>query len=141
MKTIKTLALLTFVVTASALASGCIFVSDDDGDASLTIDNRSSVIFDTIEAARSDFDEPYEVIVVDLFPDDIVTIDFDCDFYDLRLTNEFGGQCEIFDLDLCFSDDLFVITDSNICTFANGRKVDLKTFATEKPATSETKSP
>lgn len=138
MKIMKTLGLLTFVLTASALASGCIIVSDDD-DATLTIDNRSSVVFDTIEAARSDVDEPYSVIVFDLFPGDIVTIDFDCDFYDLRFTNEFGGQCEIFDFDLCFSDDLYVITDSDICTFANGKTVDLKTFAADRPVTVSTK--
>lgn len=121
-KFLKTLTLVTLALSASVLASGCIIVSDDN-DASLTIDNQSSVVFTEIAAARSDVNEPYQTIVVDLFPDDIVTIDFDCDFYDILMINEFGGECEIFDLDLCFSDDLWIITDNDVCTFAEGLKL------------------
>lgn len=124
MKTIalKTAAVLAFVLTASA-ASGCIIV-DDDEDASLTIVNRSDFVLIEIRIARTDVNEPYgpNLIPGDLFPDESVTIFVDCDFYDVLIVDEDGFEFEIIDVDLCFSDDTFVITNDFLGAATSVRK-------------------
>ena len=117
-KALRTTAILALVLTASALGSGCIIVDDDDPDSTLTIDNASDFVIEEIRVARTDVNEPYgpNLIPGALFPDEAVTIALDCDFYDVLIVDELGAECELIDLDLCFDDAVWVITNSQLAS-------------------------
>jgi hypothetical protein len=121
MKTIRTLALLTFAISASALASGCIIVSDDD-DSTITIVNDSDFFLVDIAIALEGFDYGPNLLNSALPPGGEVTIfDVECDFYDIRIEDEDGFVCELLSVDICFEDAVFFIdnVDLNSCgTFA-----------------------
>lgn len=119
MKTIRTLALLTFVAAATALASGCIIVSDDDS--TLTIVNDSDFVLVDIAVAPAGLEYGGNLIPAALLPGEEVTISLDCDFYDVRIEDEDGFVCELLDVDICLEDAVFFIdnADLNGCgTFA-----------------------
>ena len=122
----KTIALKTAVlfglIVAASTSSGCIIVSDST-DSSLTVDNASDYVLTELRIARTDVDEPYgpNLIPDALFPDESITIDLDCDFYDVLVADDGSppAECELIDLDLCFDDAIWTLTNADLdsCAF------------------------
>jgi hypothetical protein len=119
------------------LAPGCIIVSDDDDSSStLRIDNQSGLFLDEIRLANvlDDSWGPNLAPRDGLEPDGILDLtNIDCDFYDLRVTDENGDGCDMFDIDLCLNDALFVYSGQVTCDLYNatGQALD----AADRPAT------
>lgn len=97
--------------------------ADDTVDATLTVRNDSDY----------DITELYLTLSVssgwgpdllngnDLQPDDSIQLDVSCDTYDVKFVDETGVSCEQDDVDLCFSDSIWTITNST-CDFTDFRK-------------------
>jgi hypothetical protein len=109
MKHAKAAPLLALVLALGL--SGC---SSDSDNATLTIDNQSSVMLTEINLAP--IDSPvFGPNLLDgdvLLPGEVITVvDIPCDFFDVRVVDEFGTNCILPSVDLCFSDALWVIDD------------------------------
>lgn len=104
-------------------ASGCIIV-DDDSDSSLTIRNFSDYALAEIHVTETDNPDYGPNLVGGdlLLPGEEIVVFLDCDVYDALVVDEDGFGCEIFDLDLCFDDAVWDITNGtlNNCSFAAG---------------------
>ncbi len=54
-----------------------------------------------------------------LFPEEeMLLTDISCDFYDVLMVDETGLECEVLDIDLCFDDATWVITNNTCDVFA-----------------------
>ncbi len=118
----RTLTLATLLAVSGSLlaAPGCIIVADDD--ATLTIENDSEFFLDEIRLADvgSASWGPNLAPGGGLAPGDALELsDIDCDYYDLRVTDEDGFGCDMFDIDLCLNDALFIY-DNNTCDVLGG---------------------
>jgi hypothetical protein len=100
---------LPVVLMVAFLSGGCI-VTDDS---SLTIVNESSYAIVEINLTPTDSSTwGPNLLRSDLYPGEEITIDFiDCDYYDVRLVDDTYAECIIGDVDFCFDDDVWVITD------------------------------
>lgn len=113
----RTRFLLAGLLTLAA-APGCLIVTDDDSDdATLEVVNESDFVIE--EIYLTEIDNPNwgpNLLGGDvLFPDEsIVLVDIECDFYDAKLIDEDGVECELFDVDLCLNDALWVVRN-NTC--------------------------
>lgn len=94
---------------------GCI-ITTDDGDSILTVENRSDFTLYEIRLAYAGGPwGPDETGSDVLFPGEALEIfDIRCDVYDVLVVDEVGAECELLDLDLCFSDAVWVITNSTL---------------------------
>lgn len=113
---------LLLALALAVLSQGCIVVGDDDGgepypppsnpppsnpppddDGVLVIDNDSSVDLHEIYVTPVDVYEwgPDRLDGEILRPDERLTLDLGCDYYDALLVDELGHECEILDLDVC----------------------------------------
>lgn len=102
-----------------SLASGCIIVTDDPGDASLTVANESDFVITELyltPAGVSTFGRDLLGPSGFLFPGDSIVLDVSCDFYDAQVVDETGFGCILLDLDLCFNDALWVIDNRELAT-------------------------
>jgi hypothetical protein len=114
-------AFLSVATLASILATapGCVVV--DHRDSTLTIDNDSSYVLEEIRLAQVDTPSWGPNVVPDLlYPGESVTVyDIRCDYYDVLVVDETGLECVLYDLDLCFSDRRWIVSDStlNACAF------------------------
>lgn len=139
-KLFKATAILTLVLSASALATGCIIVDDDDADDStITIVNDSDFFLVDIAIAPAGLEYgPNLLGGVALAPgEELLLTDIECDFYDMRIEDEDGFVCELLDVDICFEDAFFFITnaDLNSCgTFALRDPAKVTDKSTEKRA-------
>jgi hypothetical protein len=114
----KNLPRTLFLVAAVAGAGAC--VTSDGGDSSLTIVNQSSFFIDEIHLAEVNDRNWGPDLIGDLAPGEEVTIvDIDCGTYDVMVVDETGVECVLAGIDLCFSDDAWVITDTtlDVCAF------------------------
>ena len=109
----KTLVALSLVLTA-AFASGCIITSEEDS--SLTIDNASSFVLIDIAVRDVDRDIDYGPTLLSrpLGLDERITVLLDCGVYDVMVIDEDNFSTELFDLDLCFDDAIWVVTDADL---------------------------
>lgn len=109
----KKTALSILVLCASLYLSGCIITTEED--ATLFIYNDSSYIIDEVYLTEVGSGSWGPNLIAGNFLDtgDSVEIyDIECDYYDVRIVDEFGDACEIFDFDLCLNDTDFHITNS-----------------------------
>ena len=94
---------LLAIVFLALLMGAC---TDDGVDATITIDNDSLV--DLIElnvAPTGTIDWGPDLFGgTDLFPGETITIGVTCDFYDIRIIDEFLAECIVDALDLCLND-------------------------------------
>lgn len=106
------------VVLATA-ATGC--VASDGGDSSLTISNRSSYFLTEIYVAEvSDPNWGPDLVPGDLAPgEDLIVTNISCGTYDVLVVDDTGVDCELQNLELCFTDDAWVIDDVtlDVCAF------------------------
>jgi len=116
----KKTASILIVLLASLTFGGCIIVAEDDGgDASFTIENRSSYVIYSVYLATVDSrlwgeDQLGGAI---LRPGDSLEIyDIECDYYDVQVVDEFGTECEIHNVDLCFNDSVWAVTNRDLAT-------------------------
>jgi hypothetical protein len=95
-----------------AFTAGACVINDD---ASLTISNQShyAIVEINISPVDSTTWGPDLLHGEWLYPGERVTIDYiDCDYYDVRIIDDTDWECIIYDVDFCFGDDLWVITDT-----------------------------
>jgi len=118
MRTNTILRWLPLFLVAGALG-GCVFVTDDD--ASLSIHNRSDFVLTEVRITEVDNPNWGPNLLRDvLYPgEDLVIVDIDCGYYDALVVDETGTECELDDLDLCFDDQGWVITNTTLalCAF------------------------
>jgi hypothetical protein len=104
-------------VTNSALAACDGFGSDSQ----LTVQNSSNYVLEEIYATPVDvFDWGANRLGNDvLFPGESATIELSCDVYDVLVVDELGAECLLSNLDLCFDNALWVITNTvlSACDF------------------------
>jgi len=113
-------AALAGAVLAAVLGTACIIVGDDD--ASVTISNESSYTLIEINLTPTYSDTwGRNFLGADvLYPGESLTIDFvNCGVYDMRIVDHTGVECIFYDYDLCWDNDLWVITNSLLdsCAF------------------------
>lgn len=113
---------LVAVVALSSLATGCIVSTDEDvDDSTLLVVNESAYFVDElnlVDVGAGTWGRNY-VGAEGLAPgEDILLVDIECDYYDARLIDEDGNVCEIYDIDLCFDDATWYITDDTCDVFA-----------------------
>jgi len=101
------------------LGAGCI-ISSDDGSSTLTIDNESSYVITEVHIAAVGVDTWGPNLIPDaLLPgESLVITNIDCDTYDVLVTDETGVDCVLGNLDLCFDDGRWVVTNSTLDTCA-----------------------
>lgn len=97
--------------------TGCV-ASDD---ASLTISNQSSyTLIEVHLAATTDPDWGPNILPDVLYPDeDLTIVGIECDTYDVLVTDDTGVDCELGNLDLCGTDEDWVVDDFtlDVCAF------------------------
>ena len=101
---------LPVVLLVAIMSGGCI-VTDDS---SLTIINDSDYAIVGIYLTPTDSVTwgPNLLGSDWLYPDEEITIDFiDCDYYDVKLVDDTYAECIIPDVDFCFDNDVWSITN------------------------------
>ena len=127
---------LLLALTLAVFSQGCIVVGDDGGepypppsypppsnpppsnpppddDGLLVIDNDSSFELAEIYVTPVDVYEwgPDRLGGTILEPGERLTVDLGCDYYDALLVDDFGHECEILDLDVCYDTLTLRVTD------------------------------
>jgi hypothetical protein len=90
-------------------------------DSEITVQNESSFVLEEIYITPVDmFDWGPDRLGSDvLFPGESLTIDVGCDVYDVMVVDELGTECVLFDLDVCFENKTWVVTNADLsfCDF------------------------
>jgi hypothetical protein len=115
----RQLAGLALAVGIASAGSSCIIFADDD--ATLTIHNESSYVLTEVRLAEVDDPSWGPNLLPDvLYPGEhLVIVDIDCGDYDVLVVDEFGVECVLADITLCFEDEDWVIDDVTLdfCAF------------------------
>ena len=131
------------VLSVVAMAAGCTATVEVDDtprdDATLTIANDSSYILDELYVTNvaSDSWGP-NLIGGSLEPGDSVIVGvIDCGRYDVLVTDETGLDCELSNISLCFSDQIWVVDDNTLdaCAFGKPQVKPATASPTASPAT------
>jgi hypothetical protein len=101
----------------SLLAPAC-----GDGDSTITFWNESSYAIEDIYVTEVDtFDWGPDLLGGDvLLPGESISVVVDCNTYDVKVIDETGVECELYNIDVCFDDDGWVIDDATLDTCAFG---------------------
>lgn len=113
-------ALAGLVLGALLLASSCIIVADDDSTVTVSNESSYTIIEINLTPSYSDTWGPDLLGPDVLYPGESLTIDYvDCGAYDMRIVDHTGVECTFWDYDLCWDNDLWVITNSMLddCAF------------------------
>lgn len=106
-------AFLLLALSLPLAASGCVIVTDD-GSSTLSVTNRSSFVLTEIRVA--DIDAPTwgpNLLGGDvLYPDESLDVSVDCGNYDALVVDETGAECTLPNIDLCFDNAEWVISDA-----------------------------
>jgi hypothetical protein len=97
------------------LTTGCVVTTDDS---TLTIVNESSyVLVDIRVTERNAFNWGRNLVGGSgLYPGESLTVSLYCDVYDARVVDQDGFTCELYGLDLCFNDAVWVIDNFELNT-------------------------
>ncbi len=120
--------LASLAVLGSALGGCVVTTTTDDFDSSLLVSNESD--FEIHEMYVTEIDSPtWGPNLIErsiLLPGESMKLALDCNTYDAMLIDETGASCEIQNVDLCFDDADWVITNRSCTVFeaaaANGTK-------------------
>lgn len=108
----------TLLMSTSLLFAACGDEEDDvDLTSTLTIENDSSFAFLAINLSSVDSSSWGEDILGSdiLEPGEAVVIGgIECDDYDIRIIDEDSDECVIDDIDLCLTNESWVIDDSTL---------------------------
>jgi len=113
---------LTAILASTAMLTlGACVVTEDDGNSTLTVSNRSSYFLEQIHLAEVG-NPSWGPDLIDgaLAPgEDLTILDLACDTYDVLVVDETGVQCELSGLDLCFDDGHWIVDDTtlDVCAF------------------------
>lgn len=131
---------LAALVTAS-LGAGCAVQGDGIADATLEVANDSDFVIE--ELYLTDVNSSSwgaNLLRGDvLFPDESIVLAVDCGYYDALLVDEDGVDCELYDLDLCLNDALWVI-NNNTCSVFGAKKAPETSDAKDASSLPETAS-
>jgi hypothetical protein len=108
---------LAFALTA---LTGACSSDDDPADATLTVINDSDFVIEELFVTDVDASGwgPNLLAGDILLPgEEALLFDIPCGLYDALLVDEFGDQCELLSVELCFNDATWVI-DNNTCDIA-----------------------
>ena len=107
--------LISSLFLFSLLAPGC-----GGGDSTITVWNESNYIIEDIYVTQVDtFDWGPDLLGGDVLRSgESITIEVDCDVYDIKVIDETGVPCELHDIDVCLEDDGWVIDDVTLDTCA-----------------------
>lgn len=85
----------------------------DDSDGLLTVVNDSSFVIEELRVADigSRFFGRDLTGGIDLFPGESITVELNCDFYDILFVDELALECIVTDVDVCFDRTFFFIDD------------------------------
>lgn len=112
-------------LVALTVSTGACVMSADTGpeDATLLVVNDSSYVLTEVRIAPvGDRSWGPNLLPDVLFPgEELLIVDIECDTYDVLVTDETGVDCVLGNVDLCFNDDTWVVTDFtlDVCAFAN----------------------
>jgi len=111
---LSSLPVLATLLTATIFA-GC----SSNSDATLTVENEETVAITElyVDSVGNDTFSDNLLGNVPLEPGESIQIDVVCDNYDVELKDEAGGDCQILNTSLCFSDSDWLITDT-FCDFS-----------------------
>lgn len=113
---------------------GCVI--SDGPDSTITIYNDSDyAIFELYIAERNTFDWGPDLLRgLPLEPGDAITVEVDCGTYDVEVWDELGTDCVLEGIDVCFEDDGWSITNTDlaICDAFGFQKTGTK--KTSEPA-------
>ena len=97
------------VLALTLLVSACIITTSEDS--SLTVVNESGYVLTELRVA--DYYDTYygaDLLGHDvLYPGEAIEIWLDCGTYDVLVVDEYGVECELIGLDVCFDDAVWVI--------------------------------
>jgi hypothetical protein len=110
-------AVLALSTSACAVEAGV-----GDGDSTFLIVNDSSYVLTEVRIAEvGDRSWGPNLLPDVLFPgEELLITDIECGTYDVLVTDETGVDCVLGNVDLCLSDDTWVVTDFtlDVCAFA-----------------------
>ena len=111
--------LASLAVLGSALGGCVVTTSTDDYDSSLSVSNESD--FEIHEMYVTEIDSPtWGPNLIEssiLLPGESMKLALDCNTYDAMLIDETGAVCEIQNVDLCFDDADWIITNRACAVF------------------------
>lgn len=114
--------LVASLFVLSMFGQGCVIVTDDAN--TITIYNESSYdIYELYVTPDYVFDWGPNLLRNDVLTayGDRITIEVDCDVYDIKVVDDTGLPCELYGVDVCFGeDDAWVIDDFTLDTCAFG---------------------
>lgn len=93
----------------------------DDPDSTLLVVNESDFVIEELFITDVDASGwgPDLTAGDVLFPEEeLLVTDISCGFYDVLMVDETGLECEVLDIDLCFDDATWVITNDTCDVFA-----------------------
>lgn len=125
----KTNLLAPLLILSALFTQACIVV-DDSEDSTLTIRNSSSYFIDEIYISQSSASGwgPNFLSGGDfLAPNESITFALDCDFWDVQIVDQDGVICEFYDVDLCFDDEVWRITNGLLDSCLGVRATDADT--------------
>jgi hypothetical protein len=104
-------------------ASGCFIVpvsAPGNSDGTITIDNASTYVLAEVRVTpvHSSTWGP-NLLRNSLYPNEQLTVSVACDTYDVLISDEYARDCVLGSVDLCFSDQLWVIDNATLrnCAF------------------------
>lgn len=99
-----------------SVSASCVVTTDDDS--TLTIANESNYVLTEIYVTEVDNPNwgPDLLGGTLLYPGESLTVSLYCDVYDVQIWDEFGVPCELYNLDLCFDDAVWVIDNFELAT-------------------------
>ncbi|HWN69796.1 MAG TPA: hypothetical protein VNM90_19270 [Haliangium sp.] len=128
--------LIASLFLLSVFAQGCVVVSDDTPDSSLTIVNDSNYVMTELYITEAYDGTSWGPNLLagggPLFPDQEIIVDLDCGTYDVLVVDEDGYQCEYLDYSLCFDNDLWYVACGPPFTAASDTAANESTADTSK---------
>jgi hypothetical protein len=112
--------LVVIVALCLGTGSGCIVEPTPNSNGSLTINNGSTHVLTDIRITPTNSSTwGPNLLPNSLFPDEKVTVTVACDTYDALVDDDFGHECTLTAVDLCFSDASWTIDNTTLrnCAF------------------------
>ena len=128
----------TLLLGAACGGGGDDDVIVDDSDSTLLVVNESDFVIEEIyitDVDSSGWGPDLTGGDILLPEEEMLLTDIPCDFYDVLMVDETGLECEVLDIDLCFDDATWVITNNTCDVFAAELKRRIEAARTDATAT------